>query len=494
MVGNSELCECPDSQSSVEFACNCSDKIVYLCNKCIADHVRQPNSHVFISLEQSRDLRNAEISQKQTDIAVKNQKIDDSFQVYTSKIIDFTSRVKYFKSKIAQAVDQACNLHIDFLEKLLDLTQSRWSEVSKQLEDPSSSNSDIFSRYESQGLAGLIDDYYQELILYEEDVIESVKNMIYFGSEKKTSSTQDFLNKIQDLTHTIDALKKENDELKTHLHKYTPQPIYDQPILQEMKDMSYEDLKMRFHYTLKDRALVEFDKLLKSYRNFDLSQFLITPYDEACCILLPDRRIIIIAQRNSIYRFDPTNYSIMRLQGLNKYRTRMTLHCIGNYLYAFGGLDSRCNILKTAERMDWRKNGWEKLPNMIRENTEVVSYSLENSIYLIGGFKNYVQRYDILDNKYTEHSHFKYAPYSGSVREIEGLLYMVIGGDLIVMNKPCNVIGRYIEFERNGNLYSVNKGLEMNRNIVFSFDEWYIRFHKSEEQEFKIIKQVLFLS
>lgn len=488
MVGNSESCLCLDNNSSVEFACSCNDSIIFLCNKCIADHVRQPSSHTFISIAQARDQLSL-----QTSSASKQQayQIDQSFTAYISRITEFISSIKSFKLKLIETIEESCKVHIDFLDNLLVVVSASQSEVLKTIADGALS-AEICAKFDSEGLAGLITDYYSELRIHEEDMMESVKNMIYFGNEAKGPSRENLHDKIESLSQIVETLKKENEELKSEVNLHIPQPVYDTALIEERKDMSYDDLKMRFGYYMENRTLVEYDRLLGTYRKYDMNQFISIPEDLAVCILLPDCRVIIITKSNSIYRYDPTSHTCMRLQGLNEYRKEINFICHGNYLYAIGGRNNNLSELRNVERMDWRKNGWENLKDLIVATGLAICYIIDNSIYILGGSKQIVQRYDILENKFYELPNMKFSLFNGRVREIEGLIFILSGRDLIVMSKPSTVISKFERCDMGGCLYCVNKG-DVNRCLVFSFERGYIRLHRGEDKNYKIYKKVLFL-
>jgi hypothetical protein len=485
MVGNSESCLCLDNNSSVEFACSCNDSIIFLCNKCIADHVREPSSHTFISIAQARDQLSV-----QTSSASKQQadQINQSFASYISKITEFISSINSFKPKLIETIEESCKVHIDFLENLLAVVSASHFEILKTSADGALSP-EICAKFDSEGLAGLISDYYSELRIHEEDVMKSVKNMIYFGNEAKGPSRESIQDKIENFSQIVETLKKENEELKSELSLHLPQPIYDTALIEERKDLNYDDLKMRFEYSMKDKALVEYDKLLKSHRKYDLKQFIQISDNQATCVLLPDRRVIIIGTNNAIYRYDPTTDLCMRLQGLNEYRQDINFICHGNYLYAIGGTFNGCR-LKNVERMDWRKNGWEYLKNSIEGTDKAICFSIDNSIYIIQGYK--MQRYDILENKFYVVPNLRSPLYHGKVREIDGLIFILSSSQLTVMCRSLNFISRFDNIQMGGCLNCVNKG-DLNRCLIFSFEGGYIRFHRGEEKNFKIYKKVLFI-
>lgn len=213
-----EFCSCKDRPCPAEFACHCSASIVFLCNICVVDHLREPISHSFIPIDQARKIigANSKFNKRNAQIQKNFLLFKDQVSAYLPKISGFISQIEDFRISILHIFNQECDQNIEFLRKIKAdvLSKAELMNVSMAASDFA-----MVEKFDLTGLGGILASYPEVFELNIEEIKEVIGNMIIIGSQASNSLLESKPN-TQDLQQKLDFYKAENEEHLKRIKHY----------------------------------------------------------------------------------------------------------------------------------------------------------------------------------------------------------------------------------------------------------------------------------
>jgi hypothetical protein len=238
----------PDCLSKIMFACNCGNPVVFLCQDCVASHLLEPRTHLFLQPDQARELlRKTDFSKRYAKVYAKYIEIKDEVLGYIEKLKEFKARVSDFKIEIMKEIETVIEFKLKKIDENLEYTYIKLEELNKVTADLNMVNHEILRRYEAKGLHGFLDNYLENISFNESKIKLELDKMINVeyndvvqDGEKLLESAepvreiqqighkQETILKIQirNLKRDIEEMKQMNalkvEELRQHIEKTIP--------------------------------------------------------------------------------------------------------------------------------------------------------------------------------------------------------------------------------------------------------------------------------
>jgi hypothetical protein len=378
----------------VEFACNCGNPVIFLCKGCTMNHLSEPYSHLFISLEQARELIKDQLfSDKFGENIIKYGKIKSSVYAYIRRIQTFKHKIEAFKSEVISMLELECQSKLQHLDKLQESASNQLIHIKKRMKSFTSFSDDLLSQYESKGLNGVLEDYTESLEIHRHMVQSAISNMISIS-----------------------------------LYQKPPPSLSETPHIYFTRNSTKE--------------LVSYNLITGQPSITDLSSTISANFNYSSTCLTPDGNVMIVGgstpSLGDTYKFHIDSQICTQLSGLNNPRGWVHLTCAGKYLYAFGGCSG--SVSNKAERMEWDGNGWENLPDMKEPRFLCGSCLMGNKIYLFGGqIRNTIEYFDIERSTFTIVPDISIDANYNIVSVMDDSIYIIDSSQLTVMDKEFKI-------------------------------------------------------
>jgi ubiquitin len=217
MEGFNEVCSCKDRPIQPEFACNCGPSIVFLCNLCIAPHVREPRPHAFISIEQARKIlqEGSEFSEQYAAHLRSFTLFKTQVQNYLRNINPFIAQIEELRYIGVNSINSECDTKINYLKEIQVSLKTKLESLSNSI---AASDFTEIEKYEAT-VKGVLDGYPDVFTLYKEETILALSKMILIGSSQSLKAYEIQPN-VQELEESIKSLKEENESLNQRIKDY----------------------------------------------------------------------------------------------------------------------------------------------------------------------------------------------------------------------------------------------------------------------------------
>jgi hypothetical protein len=339
----------------------------------VTSHLCLPFTHIFISLDQARELLHDSQLTKRFGKHLSNYtEIKSEIQGYISRITSFSHSIEKFKSEIFSLIERECQAKLAQLASMKSKAEASLEAVNKIMKNISSSDSTLFSRYEEMGLRGLIDNYHDRFEILSSSIKHEISEMIVISDSLEVSNISDLDLNRSIISHSVEIYPYESRYI--YLAKYN------------------------------SKILAKFDADTLQTSTFDLSESISHNFIASATCILPDNNVMIVggystSYHGDTYKFNTSTLTCTSLNALNFPRGFVHLYCYDKYLYAFGGNSGTYS--NKAERMDWNGTGWHNLPNMKEKRCAFGSFCIDGKLYLCGGFKvNSVEMFEFRTNKF----------------------------------------------------------------------------------------------
>ena len=376
-----EVCGgCQGCTNKVIFACNCGNPVVYLCKDCVANHLLTPTCHLFVSMNQAKELqKKSEFTINYGEVYGKYLKVKVETLRYIDKLHAFKSDLFNLKQEFASEIESVINSDIEKVDALLQDANNKLNELNTGIADFQSLEDEVLAQYQSEGLQGLIESFANTLKIDKNAVLQAIHQFIFIGNSEESAQSDQ---------HIIKAVDKQVDS-KVDLNR---------------KDFK-ESKRFLFAAKKNTKEFIEYDADTNNLTTYDLSSSVTHSFNYSSTCLLPDGCVMIVGGQNpyhgETYRLDfSTNPpTCSQLSRLNFPRSSTELIVYGEYLYAFGGSSGKDSA--KAEKMKWYDNGWSILSDMQEARNHFGLHREGNRIYLIGGMGNNIEYFDIQQNIFT---------------------------------------------------------------------------------------------
>jgi hypothetical protein len=365
--------------SVVTHACNCGNPVVFLCTNCIVTHLSEPVTHIFISLEQARELvSDSGFNESFHGNLAKYTVLKASIQNYIGRIESYKENLMKVKNDIMTLVEQEFQAKFDLLSDCKRNAAGQLEIIKRRMKTLIKSGDEVLNIYEERGLKGLLPDYIHSF-------------------EIKTEALEDATSKMFMISH---------NEL--------------------------------IYYTQHNSSqLMTFDTGSNRIQRIELGNTITNKFCYSTTCMLPDGNVMIVGRYSpncgDTYRFNPMTGQCTKLNPLNYPRGYVGLICHDKYLYALGGFDT--NKVRRAERMEWAGNGWSILPDMKDTRQYHCIIPIENRIYLIGGLTSTIEFYDVLNNTFNILPNISVNSGYINTALIGDIIYIINQTQLTILNK-----------------------------------------------------------
>lgn len=369
VCGGSQNCT-----SSVIFACNCGNPVVFLCKDCVVDHLLISTCHMFVSMSQAKELlKKSEFAENYGEVYGKYLKVKSETLKYIDRLNTFKTSLFGLKQEIITEIEVQIQTDMDKVDTLLQDADKKLNELNTQISEFHSLEDEVLAQYKSEGLQGLIGSFANTLKMDKDSIIQAVKHFVFIGnSEEEESPVHD---------NIIPAVDKQQ-ETKIDLIR---------------KDFK-ESKRFLFSTKKSTKELIEYDAELNTLTTYDLSSSVTHCFNFSSSCILPDGSVMIVGGQipyhGDTYSLDFSSKvpTCSKYSNLNFPRSGAELIVHGEYLYAFGGSSGKDS--PKAERMKWYDNGWSILPDMKEGRNHFGLYKDGSRIYLIGGMGNNIEYFD----------------------------------------------------------------------------------------------------
>lgn len=510
---NYEVCECPNSSGQIQYACNCGSPAVFLCSACVISHLSLPRSHLFISIEQARALRNANFNQQFTDSFSRFMNLKTALQNYQEMIANFTTYVRSSKPALKSLIDQVFDSKISELEGINSYVSKKIDEISRMMLSSSQTGLEYLEKYAASGLSGVLPDYCDNLELREQDIKYEILNSIIISKSTETSKYLSY----SDLVTKYNKLSEQNSELQAILQSFSY--YFDQIQIDADRnphpnrishDVSYEESLEKYRITIENNKILYQDRLINQTIEYPIRLEDNSQISQGTCCLSPGGDIFIVSyssqpqynygqQVNQAYcdtfRFNKNSFTCTKLSNLNVRRGPVGLCFNGEYLYAFGGYTNQISPSGIAERMKWASQGWVKLPDMLIPRYNCSCYSVKNFIIIHDRQnRNRLEYFDVNTLKYTLIKEFGfYTP--DAIKRIDDLIYIL---NVSVQNNiKIAVLTDEMKLIQSNNTLRPSTLCCFGRSnsgevetICISYSDMKLKLHDIYDSNYKVIKEV----
>lgn len=376
MNNTTEVCTAHQNcTSEVAYACTCGNPVIFICKDCVNSHLCLPFTHIFISLDQARELTQDSMLTKRFGKRLSDYtEIKSDIQTYIHKISTFKLKIDQFKSQLILMIEKQCQSKLLTLAQMQAKAEESLDAINKFMKTVTSSDNQLFSRFEVMGLRGIIENYHDKFEILSSAVFKELSEMIHISDSLENS------------------LISEDDQNRS--------------ILSQAVD-NYHPYENRFIYMAKynTKHLARYDAQSSQVCILDLSGVIAHNFIATGTCILPDKNVMIVGGYSNTYHGDTYKYNTatgncVQLSSLHSPRGFVHLYCYDKYLYAFGGNSG--SYSNKAERMDLSGNSWSLLPNMKEKRCAFGSFYMDCKLYLCGGFRvNTVEYYEFRENKFS---------------------------------------------------------------------------------------------
>jgi hypothetical protein len=485
ICGGKRLCTSP-----IIIACSCNNSVVFLCRDCATEHFLEPRPHLFIPLEQARQITPPVSAQKCQNFDDKMIRIKIDVERYIIRLIDFKARILSLKQEVYRDLEENVDLYIQKIDSMLNHTYTRLEDLEISMQTFEISHQEILDKYEHTGIKGVIDEYIDILSLNYHDIKQAIRSMITID---KYSNTQKPLNTSESSCSPVQTSIPLSEQALTGIPQPSQVPLSEeinsvtttssQLSVQPQPDSSSLPLassRYIFHPKNGTSDLIKYNIDLNTIEKYSLSLY--HSFQNSAICTLPDGSVLVSGGQtsNSFFRlthgetykvelsYQPPK--ITQMGDLNFPRSNSRLVCHREYVYIFGGWNE--TTLDKAERMKIGEDSWEILPEMREAREDFGVYTTRNRIYCIGGFSNTtVEYFDI-----RLHSFRRFVkvvvPAGGIVcGEIDNRLYTVGRNRIEVYTKKFRMIeSRECEYDKHTYCYS--ESWVKDRGIIYvDFEE-----------------------
>lgn len=435
-----------DCQFEVVYACTCGDPVVFICRDCMCNHLFEPSAHIFISLEQARELLMNRIGSKDfTKTFEKYNKAKIEVQAYLKRIATYKLQVENSKYELISLIENKCQTATDCLTGFEEKAEGLLKNIKIKMKSFTITRDDLLIQFEAKGLCGIVENYIEKLEVKQMQVKNAIDKMITIIS---SSSKIDI---IREPKHTTDV---------------------------SMKDLIFIPKEQT-------KILASYDSQYNTIQEYDLNSVVKKPFDFTSACKLPNGNVMIVGSKYGTYRFNTETGVCIKLNGLNFPRGGAHLYCHGKYIYALGGKHESPS--DKAERMEWKGNGWENLPNLKEARGYFGSYYSENRLYLFGGdWSCTVEYYDFRENTFNLLRDIRVPKGANVVGVLDDKIY-ILNEHLTILSKSLQILElkEYIHTEYFGNISNV---VTRGKYLVFHCSvSSKIYYFDTESKELKVL-------
>jgi hypothetical protein len=463
-----EVCSGKDNcTSSVAFACNCGSPIVFLCPCCVSNHLTQPHPHLFLRLDQARQLlTSSDFSANYVDIYAKHLKIKLEMQSYISNLSNFKQRVTSLHHEILKEIETTFSSNLARLDGLLETANKKMIELQKRTENLDKIDTEFLQNYETRGIEGFVENFAENLSLDESEIKLAIHRVvrietnrdILVRNERETKGYPIRRNELKQisymkyeeinhkLTEKVLELKKELLDVSSQLTSSSsvqsdefcnPNPSTQTQYKPQTHSKSHRkrvesQSSCIFVAKKNTKELVKYDSYSNSITSYDLSDVIYQNFVHSASCILPNGHVLIAGGQNpyhgDTYQIDVSTSPpvCIQLDSLNFPRSYSRLICYKDSVYNFGGFNKTTS--NKAEVMKLSEKSWKVLPDMKEPRRYFGDFAKNDKIYLIGGYCNTsIEYFDVRMNLFCMVEYVKVPS--------EGVVCGIIDERLHVVNK-----------------------------------------------------------
>jgi large subunit ribosomal protein L40e len=272
MSDSNEVCSCEVRPTKPEFGCNCGTTMVFLCNLCVVDHLKELKPHSLISFEQARKMLQEGSNFNQ--LHIKNHHAYSLYKTqateYYSKTASFISKIENSRKALHDIVNYECDSKIYYLRELEADLKTKLDSMSNGIAISDFSEIEKYSTNDK----GVLQDYPDEFDINEREAKSAIEKMICIGNTK----LQEYIHYIEELHIRIGSLLSENDQLNLRIQQYE---LSQRNYIYQINDLTQQlrsctriseinqREKSKFQ-SYSDRKSNEIDHLLNSISTYEL--------------------------------------------------------------------------------------------------------------------------------------------------------------------------------------------------------------------------------
>lgn len=248
MNNSNEFCGAkPDCHSKIMFACNCGNPVVFLCQDCVASHLLEPRTHLFLQPDQARELlRKTDFSKRYAKVYAKYIEIKDEVLGYIEKLKEFKAKVSDFKLEILKEIETVVEFKLKKIDENLEYTYIKLEELNNVTADLSMVNHDILRRYESKGLQGFLDNYLENLSLNESGIKLEIERMIHLENNEVGQDAE----KLVENGEAVREIQQIGDKEDALLEAQVRNMKRDLEEMKQMNALNVEELRQQVEQTI----------------------------------------------------------------------------------------------------------------------------------------------------------------------------------------------------------------------------------------------------
>lgn len=192
-------------------ACSCGELVTFLCESCIVPHLQEPHPHLFLQLDQAKQLiTQTEFSVNLMDVTDSYSKIQGDFKSYIRKLKSFKAKLYSFKHQIFRQIECSLKSSMHKVDCLLGHAYIKLNELNRST-GLTKRDHEILETYEARGIRGLIDSYAETLTLRDKSIKRAVNRMIkidLYSDIKKSETNFSPLQKLSELIKQTEVNNK----------------------------------------------------------------------------------------------------------------------------------------------------------------------------------------------------------------------------------------------------------------------------------------------
>lgn len=400
MNNPSELCGSGKGcKGEVVYACTCGDPVVFICKDCMCSHLFEPSAHIFISLDQARELVKNRIGSK--DFAKSFSKYNEAkieVQAYLRRIETYKQQIENVKYELISLIEHRCQSATETLSAFQEKAEALLKNIKIRMKSFTHSRDELLTQYDAKGISGIVENYIEKLEVKQLQVKNAIDKMINIIASAKSEIEQE-----------------------------------EQP-----NKLASEVSELIFIARDQTKTIASYDSQSNTVLEYDLGSVVKKPFDFTSACKLPNGNVMIVGSKHGTYRFNTNTGICIKLNPLNFPRGGAHLFCHGKYLYAFGGKHKTPS--NKAERMKWRGNSWETLPDLKEARGYFGSYYTDYRLYLFGGdWSCSVEYFDFRELSFHLVPNIRVPKGANVVGVLDDKIY-IMNEHLTVMNKNLQIV------------------------------------------------------